>query len=201
MAHDHHVNRKDSPVQFVTDEEGQRLFERALELGLPRVLLCRFRRDLPANAFDALQKRISLSKEMTERETAEEESFAAEAPVIYGKSPDKLTEVEKNIALAWARTLRVEEVNLYDKFFEAGGNSLLASYLQKEINRIYPDAMAITDVFVYSTIADIAAYIAGKLGIEQPNSQQVEAEETDIEDLVQKFVSGKLSLEEMELLV
>ena len=65
MAHDHHVNRKDSPVQFVTDEEGQRLFERALELGLPRVLLCRFRRDLPANAFDALQKRISLSKEMT----------------------------------------------------------------------------------------------------------------------------------------
>lgn len=201
MAHDHHVNRKDSPVQFVTDEEGQRLFERALELALPRVLLCRFRRDLPANAFDALQKRISLSKEMTERETAEEESFAAEAPVIYGKSPDKLTEVEKNIALAWARTLRVEEVNLYDKFFEAGGNSLLASYLQKEINRIYPDAMAITDVFVYSTIADIAAYIAGKLGIEQPNSQQVEAEETDIEDLVQKFVSGKLSLEEMELLV
>lgn len=201
MAHNHHVNRKDSPVQFVSDEEGQRLFERALELGLPRVLLCRFRRDLPANAFEALQKRISLPKELTERETVEEESFAAEAPVIYGKSPDKLTEVEKNIALAWARTLRVEEVNLYDKFFEAGGNSLLASYLQKEINRIYPDAMAITDVFVYSTIADIAAYIAGKLGIEQANSRQVEAEETDIEDLVQKFVSGKLSLEEMELLV
>ena len=108
--------------------------------------------------------------------------------------------MEKNIALAWARTLHVVEVNIYDKFFEAGGNSLLASYLQKEINRIYPDAMAITDVFVYSTISDIAAYISGKLGLDAPKLEEADSD-ADIEDLVRQFMSGKLSIEDMENLV
>ena len=124
-----------------------------------------------------------------------------EMPVIYGKSPEKLTAVEKNIALAWARTLHVGEVNLYDKFFEAGGNSLLASYLQKEINRIYPDAMAITDVFVYSTVADIAAYISGKLEPPVKEASAAPRDAGNIEDLVQQFMNGELSLDDIENLV
>ncbi len=199
MAKKHHVQWEDSFVSFVTDEEGKRLFADAMEFGCERVAACSFRSDLPVREADRLERRLTLPKGVIkiEQQAAIQQD---EAPIIYGKAVDKLTAVEQNIALAWARTLHVSEVNIYDKFFEAGGNSLLASYLQKEINRIYPDAMAITDVFVYSTIADIAAYISGKLGLSSPQTEEV-ASDAQLEDLVQQFMSGKLSLEEMENLV
>ncbi len=199
MAKAFGVDSKDSFVKFVTDEEGKMLFADALSFGCERVIACRFE----GNSSDAaaLERRLILPKGVMKIENeiivAETDS---EAPIIYGKDPDKLTTVEKNIALAWARTLHVVEVNIYDKFFEAGGNSLLASYLQKEINRIYPDAMAITDVFVYSTISDIAAYISGKLGLDAPKLEEADSD-ADIEDLVRQFMSGKLSIEDMENLV
>ncbi len=198
MAKDHLVDWRSSLVEFVDNDEGCRLFSRALQLGVPRILLCKFQSDLP----DELDRRISIPSApqdaLSKTVSAPTES---ERPVIYGKSPDKLTPYEENVALAWARTLHIAEVNLYDKFFEAGGNSLLASYLQKEINRIYPDALAITDVFVYSTIADMAAYISGKLEPKSVEAAPDSSEGADIEALVQQFMDGALSMEDLENLV
>ena len=197
MAHDYGVQWQSSFVHFLTDQEGKGYFKAAMHLGGARMLACSFPEGIPTE----LGSRFLLPTGQEARHIAKEpESAPEEMPVIYGKSPDKLTQIEKNIALAWARTLHVGEVNLYDKFFEAGGNSLLASYLQKEINRIYPDAMAITDVFVYSTVSDIAAYIAGKL---EPPKQDATLSQNgaDIEALVQKYMDGELSLDDLENLV
>ena len=198
MAADHGVQWQSSFVRFVSDEEGKLAFRRALDLGGPRMIACAFPNGIPHE----LGSRFLLpSARSSESAGTEQESIMDEMPVIYGKSPEKLTAVEKNIALAWARTLHVGEVNLYDKFFEAGGNSLLASYLQKEINRIYPDAMAITDVFVYSTVADIAAYISGKLEPPVKEASTAPRDAGNIEDLVQQFMNGELSLDDIENLV
>ncbi|MBR6825147.1 MAG: SDR family NAD(P)-dependent oxidoreductase, partial [Oscillospiraceae bacterium] len=199
MAVNYNVNWQESFAHFVTDQEGRAYFRKLLDSGSPRVIACSFPDGLPSE----LSRRFLFPTPKVNEETVAVAELVSEVdmPVIYGKSPDKLTDFEKNIALAWARTLRVTEVNLYDKFFEAGGNSLLASYLQKEINRIYPDAMAITDVFVYSTIADIAAYIAGKQKPPVKADDILIPEEGNIEDLVQKFVNGEISLEDIEKLV
>lgn len=198
MAVDHGVQWQSSIVHFVSDAEGKQYFRQALNLGGPRVIACSFPEGIPHE----LGSRFLLPKGQETRNTAMEPEVITEGiPIIYGKSPDKLTPVEKNIALAWARTLHVAEVHLYDKFFEAGGNSLLASYLQKEINRIYPDAMAITDVFVYSTISDIAAYITGKLEPPVKEMPDGPVDGGNIEDLVQQFMNGELSLEDLENLV
>ena len=77
----------------------------------------------------------------------------------------------------------------------------MASYLQKEINRIYPDSMSITDVFVYSTISDIAAYITGKIEPSAKEIPVVSQGSGDIETLVQQFMDGELSLDDLENLV
>jgi polyketide synthase PksN len=198
MAVDHGVQWQSSFVSFLSDEEGKEAFARAMELGGERMILCTFPQGIPTE----LGIRFLLPSTRTAVQTGTAtETVSEEMPVIYGKSPDKLTAVEKNVALAWARTLHVGEVNLYDKFFEAGGNSLLASYLQKEINRIYPDAMAITDVFVYSTISDIAAYISGKLEPVTVETTGQPSTAGNIEDLVQQFMNGELSLDDIENLV
>lgn len=201
MSANFEVDWKNSIIRFVSDEEGKELFGEALRSGRPRIAICQFQKKLNRQDVEQLQKRIYIPKELLKIEDEKSEELPVEELVIYGKSYDKLTDIEKKVALAWARTLRVNEVNIYSKFFETGGNSLLASYLQKEINRIYPDSMAITDVFAYSTIADIAKYISEKLGIASDTEIITEEEAVDIEDLVQQFVSGELSLEEMEQLI
>ncbi len=197
MAVDHGVQWQSSLVPFLSHEEGRLAFRQALDLGGQRVIACSFPEGIPSELGGIF---LLPSTRVPGANSPEPEYLTEEMPVIYGKDPSKLTAVEKNIALAWARTLHVGEVNLYDKFFEAGGNSLLASYLQKEINRIYPDAMAITDVFVYSTVSDIAAYITGKLA---PPDGEDTAPQTkgDLEDLIQQFMKGELSLDDLENLV
>ena len=78
---------------------------------------------------------------------------------------------------------------------------MLASYLQKEINKIYPSVVAITDVFAYSTIADMAAYISEKTRKVIGDVAIAEDDDMDIENLVQQFVQGNLGIEEMEHLI
>lgn len=200
MAFNWGVDMSKSDLHFVSDEEGRELFGAALRTGLRRIAILRFHNKLDAHKCEELQSRIKLPEEYIMNNKVKEESHEQEI-AIYGKSPDNLTEEEKNLALAWSRTLKINEVNVFSKFFEIGGNSLLASYLQKEINKIYPSTVAITDVFAYSTIVDMAAYISEKNGTSKEHIAIDQNKDADIEDLVQQFVQGDLSIEEMEHLI
>ena len=125
--------------------------------------------------------------------------------VILGKSLDKVTETEKKVISAWVKTLGVQEINIHDKFFESGGNSLLASYLSKELNKLYPNMLAVTDIFIYSTVAEMAEYIEMKLGKEKKSEidmkeEQVQ-EDDDISKLLNQFVNGEIDREKLEELL
>jgi amino acid adenylation domain-containing protein len=56
----------------------------------------------------------------------------------------------------WAAVLEVEQDSLTidSNFFEAGGNSLMASRLIAAVNEAFRDSFAITDVFLYPKIRD-----------------------------------------------
>ena len=121
--------------------------------------------------------------------------------IISGKRVEKLTEIERNIVTAWVETLKVTEVNIHDKFFESGGNSLLASYLHKEIDKFYPNIMVITDIFVYSSIEEIANFIELKMKETEELEQIVEEDATEIEDMVAKFMNGDINLDELDAMI
>ena len=66
--------------------------------------------------------------------------------------------------------------------------------------------MTITDIFVYSSVAEIADYISTKLNGGVSKSKIEDAEEdilvdTDIEKMVSQFVNGDIDMEQLKTLL
>ncbi|MFK8104834.1 MAG: amino acid adenylation domain-containing protein, partial [Saprospiraceae bacterium] len=72
--------------------------------------------------------------------------------------------IEENLLEIWRKILRVETISIYADFFELGGHSLLATRVVSAIRKKMAKEVAIKDVFVYPTIAGLAAVIAEESG-------------------------------------
>ena len=201
MAVNAKVNTDEGPLQFINNKTGRLLFEKALLFGSERIAVFRFKERLPLDYAADIQKRIDIPKEYIMEENKAQGRSEEEHITIYGKSPEKLTEIEKRLAFIWAKTLKASEINIYAKFFEIGGNSLLAAYLHKEVNKVFPNALDVTDVFAYSTVADMAEFITNKQEASNENAKTESDSDEKIEDLVRQFVSGELSIDEIEALI
>ncbi len=209
MARNHEVDSSDMFVEFMDNTQGKRALVHALGAKATQVYAGKIRPDAMKLQLETYKGRILLSEEIANELEMEKQSVKTENRnlpkidlsklVISGKRIDKLTDTEKNIIAAWVETLKVSEVNVHDKFFETGGNSLLAAYLHKEIDKFYPGVLVITDIFVYSTIEEIAKFIESKLKDKEPPKDNTE--ESDLEDMVAKFMSGELNLEQLDAMI
>lgn len=203
MAFANHVDEEDSLLNFVDDCEGADAFMDVVRMDKRRVLVGEFNYRIMNYDLDMIRKRISLAPEIERKAiTVSQDGREAADLIISGKSADKLTNVEKNVASAWSKTLKTAEVNIYDKFFESGGNSLLATFLKKELDKVYPGMVAITDIFIYSTISEIAAMISNKIGAADDESKtKPSKEDVDIEKIVQQYVDGTINMDDVENLI
>lgn len=82
---------------------------------------------------------------------------------IRAKSDVKIvpprTSLEDEISKMWCEVLEIEQVSIHEDFFDLGGNSLLATQLQSRIHNIYKIDLAISDLFEFPTIAQLASCI------------------------------------------
>lgn len=72
--------------------------------------------------------------------------------------------LERDLCRIWKRVLDVEEAGIHDNFFEIGGTSLLCITLQKQINDDLGRAIALTDIFEFPTVAELAAHLRRSSG-------------------------------------
>ena len=70
-------------------------------------------------------------------------------------------ELERNLWRIWREVLQVEEVGIHDNFFEIGGTSLLCIKVQKRVRDELGRDIALTDIFEYPTLAELAQFLAG----------------------------------------
>lgn len=77
------------------------------------------------------------------------------------------SEVHQRIANAFGAILGLDEVDAYAGFQELGGNSLMTTQLLKLIDRSYPGAVDIADLFSYPNVADLAGFVADKLAAQR----------------------------------
>lgn len=203
MAVTNKISENGSYVKFVNDAEGAVAFSYALRTNLPRVLVGEINNQVLVLEKTKYERKINLPEDIEKNDSdvkkINKEGYNISNITISGKSLDELTDVEKQVISVWAQTLNISEIDIYDKFFESGGNSLLASYLQKELNKVYPGIVAITDVFIYSTVVEIAEYIASSIygKKEKKKEERVVEDELDIEKLVAQFVNGDIDIEAM----
>ena len=107
--------------------------------------------------------------------------------IVKGKA-SPLTPTEKKVSQAWAKILGLQEVDYQDKFLEIGGDSLSATYLQKELNGQFPNTIDITDVFVYPSIQQMSEFIESKMKKEEKVNDNLNS---DIERSKDKPVKRK----------
>ena len=119
---------------------------------------------------------------------------------LTGRADDQYTESEKRFGQLWGDVLEADEIDIYKHFNDLGGNSILASYLMKELESEYPDQFDITDIFTYSTVYDLSEYYDSLNGTAQQEDTVTTNEEEDTLAVLERLQSGEISLEEAEKL-
>jgi hypothetical protein len=66
-------------------------------------------------------------------------------------------DIEEKLGDIWKTLLRQERVGTNDNFFDLGAHSLLMIQAHAQIDRVFPDRIALMDLFAYPTISKLAA--------------------------------------------
>lgn len=195
MAIRHGVDPESAPLAFFTPEEGWQVLLSAIASKQPQLLTGVVKEVLTANTLDM----SAYQAEMKPATAAPHQTIT-----ILGKKGAPLTKTEQRVAEAWAETLGTREVHIHEPFFNAGGSSLLISYLFKKLDEAYPGVIDITGLFVHETVSQISAYIDSRLKPEEEQPlEEVPTEEDapDVEAIVNQFVNGTFSDDELEALL
>lgn len=103
--------------------------------------------------------------------------------ILKGKNENEISVTEKNIASIYCRILGHTEIDLFDNFFEMGGDSIMIMKMQLEIEKLYPGCIVSSDLFEFTTVESLAAYIDRKSGETAKISERKEvAEEYSFEE-------------------
>jgi hypothetical protein len=68
-------------------------------------------------------------------------------------------DLERKLVSIWQEVLGVPGVDVHDDFFDLGGHSLLTVQLHRRISPLVDRPVAIADLFRYSTVATLAAFL------------------------------------------
>ena len=71
------------------------------------------------------------------------------------------SETERAVAEAWSAVLNVQEIGVYDNFFQLGGHSLLATRAVSRLRNIFGFEIPLRVLFENATVAAIAEFIDG----------------------------------------
>jgi len=91
------------------------------------------------------------------------------------------TENEKIIAAAWKEILQVEEVGIYDNFFDLGGNSLNVIQLNRELKKTFGIEISIASMFRNLTISFLDQYL-DQNGVNEGEGEKEEIKQIEAMD-------------------
>lgn len=104
--------------------------------------------------------------------------------VLVGNDSGEYAETEKRLAKICQETLGFDEINIYDNFFELGADSILLTRMHGLIDQEFPDAVAVTDIFEYTSIHKLAQFINDK---QDGQDAPPEEPKQDIEDALRNI--------------
>ena len=83
-------------------------------------------------------------------------ALPAPAPALAPSYVAPRTDVEQQLANLWASALGVEQVGVYDNFFDLGGHSLIAVQVMGQLEKQTGQRLPLASLFTHSTVAALA---------------------------------------------
>jgi acyl transferase domain-containing protein len=133
-------------------QEGVEAFRRVLASGMSRLI----------NSTGDLQSRI---RQWIQLETLQDSSETGQPPSIATRpnlsnpyvAPSD--EYEQKIAAVWEQVLGIEQIGLYDNFFDLGGHSLMGTQLISRLRQVFQVNLPLATLFEAPTVAELALAI------------------------------------------
>ncbi|MCK4259134.1 MAG: hypothetical protein KAX49_09155 [Halanaerobiales bacterium] len=94
-----------------------------------------------------------------ERNKSHERSFKRVTNVVIKEDDPDLGEDERKLAGIWAEVLGLEEVSIYDSFYDLGGDSIIALTLMSKISKEFNIELSLDQIFRNPTIAEISKQV------------------------------------------
>ncbi|MCK5056815.1 MAG: SDR family NAD(P)-dependent oxidoreductase, partial [Candidatus Aminicenantes bacterium] len=139
--------------------EGVEAFSRILEFSQPQVVVCT--RDLNFLLSRHQASHTSKEKESRVLEALEKRTHPKhlqqrpELSTQYAGPRDKLEQILSGI---WQEYFGIEQVGIYDDFFELGGDSLKGMSFVNKYNKLFQEIVHVNIMFDAPTIAELADY-------------------------------------------
>ena len=165
----------DLTFKTIPTEKALTAFEKVLDKNIKRTIIgemnvnseyiCQVEH-LPFRFSAKVTKLIEQSKEYIAKKsgTMNRESVARHSGevTLKGKASEEYSEIEKKVAQIYNEILGFKEINIYESFFELGGDSMLINRLHIRLEAEFPGKVKVTDLFSNATISKLAQFIAGK---------------------------------------
>lgn len=214
MAHERGIEGGGFRTAFVDDETGAGLAVAAIGSRSARLLVGSFDPEVVAREHDELERvvDVALVSARAPRGVTPAARIVSgraglrslEEIVVRGVDENAISDVERVVIEAWATALGVDELDVDQAFFDAGGNSLLASRLQVILDERFPGVLSIVELFVYDTVAKLAAYITEQTvpaadrrdGVHR-SSAPSRTPAAPLAQLLDEFLEGKRSIEDV----
>lgn len=168
MAARYRISTEDSLFNTMPVEQGLEWLDYLIENRESSVIPSEFNMKLLVQYKEELPFLISASiTEEIKNAERKENKAENEKSNLKIKGTINPSDIEIKVANMFANVLGLEEIDIYTGFQEMGGNSLMTTQLLKQINAEYPDVVDIADLFSYSSVSELSAYIREKTGIEE----------------------------------
>ncbi|CQR54168.1 type I polyketide synthase [Paenibacillus riograndensis] len=202
MAQAYEVDNRRSVFESLTPRQGAAIYAELLQCGRSRMIVGQLKRQLNRDTIGqslmndyVLSERLNkqLSKSLLNAQHPAGKPDRTEV-VIKDANQLQMTRSHKEIVQILARVLDLQELSIFANFEDLGWNSLLAVRLHKELDAVFPGLFAISDVFSYPTVHDMAAFLERKRTV--PHQREI-----TIEQVMGDLENGIITAEEAEVLI
>ncbi len=159
----------DNIFKAITNAEGIMAFRTAIEKELTKVIIGEL--NIKSGMIKMLQKSEILlgdiiSDLFVKKNISQPSAVRIPAKEfrLLGRENGDYTVYETEIALIWQEILGFNEMNIFDNFFDLGGDSLIAIRMTNLMSKKFNLEISIGDVLNYQTIFDIAVFIESLTG-------------------------------------
>ncbi|MCL6589237.1 MAG: KR domain-containing protein [Firmicutes bacterium] len=152
--------------KFITNDEAVNVFKHLLAADISRAITGKLNYEssiLYLEDYLPFTFSPELKRELNEKQGRLRGTGAAIANAprreVRLKGKENFTEMERRIAGLWGEVLGFTEINVYDNFYELGGDSIQAVQVIANL----PDLkVEVTDLFRYPTIEELSLYLEGQ---------------------------------------
>lgn len=205
MAYDYNSYKEDDLFNSLDIEDGLNLFDIAIKGNMSNVVIGEINFNFfKSNDTERLPLEIEASiiekfkNRNIKNKVVKQDNYSE--LVIVDNDGEELTDIEKGLAKVWSKVLKTNKLNIYDSFSSLGGDSILATYLYKELEKKYPGIFDITDIFNYSSIYEMANRInevMKKDDIEEISEEVNESQADDLDNLLAMLANGEIDVNEI----